>query len=121
MTLDRPSTASARAPRNRIRRAEHVRATWCGDELVLLDTRHDTYYTLNRVAGRLWDLLASPKTTAELVRFLRAEYDVDPTAGADAIEQDVSSLLRDLSTAGLVVAAAPNAVADRVARAPVAG
>lgn len=121
MTHDRPSPASARTPRNRIRRAEHVRATWCGDELVLLDTRHDTYYTLNRVAGRLWDMLASPKTTPDLVRFLRAEYDVDPSIGADALEEDVSSLLRDLSSAGLLVPAVPNVVADSMARAPVAG
>lgn len=121
MIHDRPSTATARAARDRVRRAENVRATWCGDELVLLDTRDETYFTLNRVAGRLWEVLVSPKTAADLVRFLRTEYDVSPTLGADALEQDVSNLLRDLSTAGLVVAAAPNAVGERVTRTPVAG
>ena len=116
-----PTTPTARAAGERIRRAEHVRATWCGDELVLLDTRHDTYYTLNRVAGRLWDLLVRPKTTGELVRFLRAEYDVAPTVGTDVLEHDVSNLLRDLSTAELVVTTAPNAVGESKVRTPVAG
>jgi len=98
-----------------------VRATWCGDELVLLDTRSDTYYSLNRVAGRLWDLLLSPRTAAELVRFVRAAYDVGPMMDTDVLEQDVLSLLRDLTTAGLAVAAAPNAVDQRITRTPVAG
>jgi len=119
MVRDRSTTPNA--PRDRIRRVGHVRSTWCGGDLVLFDTRRDTYYTLNRVAGRIWDLLATPRTTSELVRALRAEYDVPPSVRAAVIERDVSALVRDLSMAGLLVPAAPNVTGEDAAPIPAAG
>jgi hypothetical protein len=65
---------------------------------VILQTKSGQYLGINRVGAFIWDLLATPRKTSELVQEVVARYEVDPgTAHAD-----VDAFIADLSTAGLV-------------------
>ena len=86
-----------------LRRAPHVLATAQGEEVVLLDTSRERYYTLNAIGARVWELLECSTTFAELVAAIRGEYDA-PT-GSD-VGVDVGQLLTQLRTAGLLIVAA---------------
>jgi hypothetical protein len=48
------------------------------DEVVMLLNVHTgTYHQLNTVAGRIWDLLEQPRSLADLVNALMADYEVE--------------------------------------------
>jgi hypothetical protein len=68
------------------------------DATVLLDAERGRYYTLNEVAGRVWELLAAGEPVLEVLTSLRDEFD----APATALEADVAGLLEQLIVAGLV-------------------
>ena len=62
------------------------------DEVRVVLNEDLAYLGLNDVGQRIWDLLASPRTVAELVALLTEEYDVsaaectaDVTAYVDAL------------------------------------
>jgi hypothetical protein len=78
-----------------------------GDELVLLDTRGERYYTLNDVGSRAWALLRDGATHARIVDVVRAEYELPASPDGDPIARDVARLLADLHAAGLIVAEPP--------------
>ena len=71
------------------------------DGAVLLSTRDEVYFGLNRVGARVWELLSSPTHELEdLCRVLAEEY---PGVGIEMLEADVSELLERLRDLGLVV------------------
>lgn len=83
-----------------------------GDATVLMDRKRGTYFTLNEVGGRVWELVCEGATGAEVVERLLGEYDV-PTP---QLEQDVTTTLRRLIDDRLLaqgVAAAPMVVEPR--------
>ena len=84
------------------RRADGVLATRQGEELVLLDTRGERYYTLNDVGAVAWDLLSEPVTCAEIVEAIRSEFDVSAAPDPAIVVRDVSRLVEQLAAAGLV-------------------
>lgn len=84
------------------RRAEGVLATRQGEELVLLDTRGERYYTLNDVGAVAWDVLAEPATCAGIVEGIRREFDEPDAPHVAAISADVARLLEQLLAARLV-------------------
>ena len=84
------------------RRADGVLATRQGEELVLLDTRGERYYTLNDVGAVAWDLLSEPVTCAAIVEAIRGEFDVSDTPDPAVIARDVTRLVEQLLAAGLV-------------------
>jgi Coenzyme PQQ synthesis protein D (PqqD). len=86
-----------------LRRAPHVLATAQGEEVVLLDTSRERYYTLNAIGARVWELLERSTTFVELVAAIRAEYDAP--SGSD-VDVDVAHLLTQLRTAGLLIVVA---------------
>jgi hypothetical protein len=90
---------------SQLRRAPHVLATAQGEEVVLLDTSRERYYTLNAIGARVWELLERSTTFGELVSAIRAEYDAPSGSDADRVEEDVARLLTQLRTAGLLVVA----------------
>ena len=59
-----------------------------GSDVVILDLEGGTYYGLDEVGKRIWDLFAEGKTIAETCDVLLAEYDTD----AATLSKDTESL-----------------------------
>lgn len=72
-----------------------------GEDCVMLDLASGTYFGLDPVGARLWQLLAEGRTVAEACEVLAGEYD----ASREQIESDVDLLVTELAANGLVVAA----------------
>jgi len=70
------------------------------DEILALSIEQGICYGMNRVASRIWKLLAKPTRICDLCTTLLAAYRVDP----DACERQVLDLLEELRTEGLLVA-----------------
>ena len=68
-------------------------------EAVLLDLSSGTYFGLNEVGTRVWQLLAYGRDEGQIVAALAAEYDAD----AAVIAGDVARLLGDLRSRRLIV------------------
>jgi hypothetical protein len=81
-----------------LRRADAVRAARVGDELVLLDLRRNSYFTLNATGALVWDRLAAGATLAELGEALTRAFEVD----AETAARDARELVGELLDAGLV-------------------
>jgi Coenzyme PQQ synthesis protein D (PqqD) len=58
-------------------------------------------YTLNGVAGEIWNLLDGLRTAPEIVTALAQDYDVD----TETLTADVQRTLAELAEEGLIVAA----------------
>lgn len=72
-----------------------------GGEAVLLDLASETYFGLNPVGTRIWQLLGDGSALQSVRDALVAEYDAPP----EQIESDLLTLATQLSDAGLVKAA----------------
>lgn len=84
--------------------AEQVSAD-VGDEVVILNFRDEVYYGLDAVGAFVWQLLAQPRTVAELCEAVTAEFDVDAATCA----ADLAALLRQLEARALVTLTPPAA------------
>jgi hypothetical protein len=67
------------------------------DEAVLLDLKSGTYFGLNTVGTRVWQLLGDHVALSTVLETLAGEYDVD----RDELERDLLSLSRELCDRGL--------------------
>jgi len=67
-------------------------------EAVILDLRSGSYFSLEAVGARIWELLREPRTPDQIASTLCDEYEVDPRE----CERDVLTLLLDLARAGLI-------------------
>ena len=67
-------------------------------EAVILNLNSGTYYGLDGIGPRVWDLIQEPKRTSAVVGTLIQEFEVKP----EVCEQDVVALLGKLAEAGLV-------------------
>lgn len=67
-------------------------------ETVLLDLEGESYFGLNQVGTRIWQLLEAEKPFGEMLDILLHEYE---TSG-EQLENDVGELLVKLKDAGLV-------------------
>lgn len=72
-------------------------------EAVLLDLASGTYFGLNDVGTRIWQLLAAGEPVNRIAEVLAGEYDV---SGDDA-RRDVEALLAELRARKLVVEERP--------------
>ena len=63
-----------------------------GDETVILDLASGTYFSLNPVGARFWELLREGKTFAQAREALQDEYDVEQ----NRLESDLQKLAIDL-------------------------
>lgn len=77
---------------DRFRPLAHVVWTRHADATVLLDAARGKYYTLNEVAGRVWELVLAGEPLVEVLRLLGAEYDAPP----ETVEADVTRLVDQL-------------------------
>ena len=68
------------------------------DEAAILNTVTGSYYGLQSIGARIWDLIASPRTIGELREAILAEYEVAP----GECEEDLRRFIGELAGAGLV-------------------
>ena len=67
-----------------------------GDGLVMMSSTAAEYIGLSETGGRIWGLLATPRTLAELCEALAAEYEIS----AEAVRADVQAFVASLSERG---------------------
>jgi hypothetical protein len=81
--------------------SDDVIAREVGGELVLLDLNSGQYFGLDKVGGRVWELLSeSPRDLHELCDKIEIEFD----APRDRIEADLRALIKQLQDQALIVA-----------------
>jgi hypothetical protein len=78
-----------------------VMARQVGDETVILDLASGTYFGLDPVGARIWQLMGDGKTLAEICEKMLEEYEVE----REQLETDVLRLTGELLERGLVVRA----------------
>ena len=83
---------------DRFRAFPHVVWARHSDATVLLDADRGLYYTLNEVAGRVWELLVAGEPVIEMLRVVSDEFEV----GREVLEADVTTLLNDLRASRLI-------------------
>jgi hypothetical protein len=67
-------------------------------DLAILNLKDGVYYGLNSVGSRIWSLLMTPKSVAEIRDALLAEYNVE----AEVCTRELIALLSDLSSKQLI-------------------
>jgi len=77
---------------------EQVMARQVGEETVILDLASGTYFGLDPVGARIWQLLCEGRTLAEVCESMLAEYEVP----RDEIERDLTDLLAVLADKELI-------------------
>ena len=85
-------------PKDRFNISKEVLSQELNGETVLLDLQGESYFGLNEVGTRIWQLIQSGQTVDETLSTLSDEYDVSRLQ----LESDVSELLDKLTEAGLV-------------------
>lgn len=85
-------------PTDRFNISKEVLSQELNGETVLLDLQGESYFGLNEVGTRIWQLIQSGQTVDETLSTLSDEYDVSRLQ----LESDVSELLDKLTEAGLV-------------------
>ena len=85
-------------PADRFSVSDEVLSQEVNGETVLLDLDGESYFGLNEVGTRIWQLIQSEQTVAETLDALSDEYDVS----LEQLENDVGELLDKLTDAGLV-------------------
>ena len=78
-----------------------VMARTVGDETVILDLASGTYFGLDPVGARIWQLIGEGRTLAEICATMLEEYEV----GRAQLETDVLRLTGELLERGLVAPA----------------
>ena len=71
------------------------------EEMVMLSADAGRYYSLNAVGRRLWELLETPRTRAELRAAICAEFEVDDVT----CEADIAKFVGEMINNGLLHAA----------------
>ena len=85
-------------PADRFSISDEVLSQEVNGETVLLDLEGESYFGLNEVGTRIWQLITAEQTVAEVLSILSDEYD----ASREQLEIDVGELLAKLADAGLV-------------------
>jgi Coenzyme PQQ synthesis protein D (PqqD) len=75
-------------------------------EAVILDLGSGTYFGLNDVGTRVWQLIGEGHDEARIAEIVSAEYDADPAT----IARDVSRLLAELRDRRLILADATDSL-----------
>ena len=75
-----------------------VMARTVGDETVILDLASGTYYGLDPVGARMWQLMSEGQPLAAVCETMLDEYEVT----REALEGDILRLTEELRAKGLV-------------------
>lgn len=81
------------------KREEQIIVQKASNNVLLFNMDDGSYYALNEVSNRIWDLCDGMHTVAQLVGILVKEYN----APAEIIETDILELLDDLRSKNLIV------------------
>lgn len=81
------------------RRQEQIITQKGSKDVLLFNMDDGSYYTLNEVGNRIWELCDGTHGVAQLVSLLAKEYD----APAEIIETDILEVLEDLRSKNLIV------------------
>ena len=76
-----------------------VMARQVGEEIVILDLAGGSYFGLDPVGARIWELMGKGKTLAEICATMLEEYEVT----AEQLQGDVIKLAGELAERGLVL------------------
>lgn len=76
----------------------HVMFRQVGDETVILDLDKGTYFGLNPVGARVWQLLSDGHQVPAMIATLLEEFDV----AQEQLQLDLDSLVSELISRGLV-------------------
>jgi hypothetical protein len=85
-------------PQARIKQSVRMLETEIDNELVALDVDGGRCYGFNKVASRIWQIMAEPKSVAEICTAMQAEFRVEP----ETCEAHVLDLLEHLRREGLI-------------------
>ena len=69
-----------------------------GEELVILDLESGTYFGLDPVGARIWQLMKEGKSLAEICEAMLEEYEVS----REELERDALALAQDLEARSLI-------------------
>ena len=78
-----------------------VMARTVGDETVILDLASGTYFGLDPVGARVWQLMGESRALAEICETMLEEYEVE----REQLEADVLRLVTELAERGLIAPA----------------
>jgi hypothetical protein len=81
-----------------LRIADNVVFRNLAGESVLLNLDTGTYFGLDAIGTRLWNLVAEHRSTAQVINILLSEYDVDEPR----LQTDVNTLIDQLLAKGLL-------------------
>ena len=73
-------------------------STTLAGEVIILGLDSSMYYGLNGAGARIWELLQSPRTVADIVSTITAEFDAD----RERVASDLEALLSDLLSKRLI-------------------
>jgi hypothetical protein len=76
-----------------------------GGEAVLLNLASGTYFGLDEVGTRMWQLMSEHGSTDKVVEIMLEEYEVEESL----LQSDLDKLVKDLTDNGLVQLDAPEA------------
>jgi tetraacyldisaccharide-1-P 4'-kinase len=86
---------------DRVRVPQEVVTREVGDETVMLHLANGTYYCVDPVGARIWQLLAEGRTLAQVCDTVMEEYEVQRAE----LERDVLDLVANLEKHGLIAPA----------------
>lgn len=69
-----------------------------GDETVILHLGSGTYFGLDSVGARIWELMAEGKSLVEIIDVMLDEYHVS----REDLERDITALIKDLIAKDLI-------------------
>ena len=67
-------------------------------ELVMLDLKSGTYFGMNEVGARIWEILTAGENIGSAMETLMSEFAVDPST----LREDIASLLLQLVERDLI-------------------
>jgi hypothetical protein len=76
-----------------------------GGEAVLLNLASGTYFGLDEVGTRMWQLMSEHRSTDKVIEAMLEEYEVEESV----LQSDLDKLVKDLTDNGLVKLDAPEA------------
>ncbi len=83
---------------DRITIPSQVIAREVGDETVILDLASGTYFGLDPVGARIWQLMGEGKILSEICEVMLDEYEVS----REELERDTMNLVQELVEQGLI-------------------
>lgn len=82
----------------KLQRTDDFLGAAVGDELLMMSIEKGSYYSLNPIGTRIWELLEQPLSFDELVSTLTGEYDVS----ADTCRLEVAQFVTAMRERGLL-------------------